>query len=34
VGPVRKAMNRPAPLVVDLDRAADPAVRLRDALAG
>ncbi|PFG42323.1 NADPH-dependent 2,4-dienoyl-CoA reductase/sulfur reductase-like enzyme [Isoptericola jiangsuensis] len=34
VGAVRKAMNRPAPLVVDLDAAADPAVRLRDALAG
>jgi 3-phenylpropionate/trans-cinnamate dioxygenase ferredoxin reductase subunit len=34
VGAVRKAMNRPAPLVVDVDRITDPAVRLRDALAG
>ncbi|MCP2264931.1 Reductase C-terminal [Promicromonospora thailandica] len=32
VGQVRKLMNRGVPLEVDLDRALDPAVRLRDAV--
>lgn len=31
VGQVRKLMNRPSPLVVDLEKVIDPAVRLRDA---
>ncbi|MBL0884740.1 NAD(P)/FAD-dependent oxidoreductase [Myceligenerans indicum] len=32
VGQVRKLMNRPEPLVVDLDKVVDPSVRLRDAV--
>ncbi|WP_402461580.1 NAD(P)/FAD-dependent oxidoreductase [Isoptericola aurantiacus] len=32
VGAMRKAMNRPHPLRLDLRRATDPAVRLRDAV--
>ncbi|RPF22738.1 NAD(P)/FAD-dependent oxidoreductase [Myceligenerans xiligouense] len=32
VGQVRKLVNRPDPLIVDLERIVDPAVRLRDAV--
>ncbi|MDO8143079.1 NAD(P)/FAD-dependent oxidoreductase [Isoptericola sp. 178] len=32
VGAVRRAMNRPGPLHLDLERAADPAVKLRTAV--
>ncbi|MBE1874762.1 NAD(P)/FAD-dependent oxidoreductase [Myceligenerans pegani] len=32
VGQVRKLMNRPEPLIVDLEKVVDPSVRLRDAV--
>ncbi|GAA1851335.1 NAD(P)/FAD-dependent oxidoreductase [Myceligenerans crystallogenes] len=32
VGQIRKLMNRPEPLLVDLEKIVDPAVRLRDAV--
>jgi 3-phenylpropionate/trans-cinnamate dioxygenase ferredoxin reductase subunit len=32
VGQARKLMNRVVPLEVDLDRAMDPAIKLKDAV--